>query len=146
MTHISDVSYVRRNWRLGAAIAAMALVTGCGSGSDEITAKPATIAQLASKINGCAPKAAPGRLKGYQQASCQAPSGLYVLNTFTTDRGQAAWLDHAKIYGGTYLVGPKWIVVGKRQPLEQLRAKIGGDIHTRNTKTNPQKPYSEPTG
>jgi len=118
------------------------LVAGCSAQATEpVKAKPATVEQLAARISGCKPTPAPGRLKGYRQSSCRTPAGLYVINTFTTDRGMAAWLNEAKVYGGTYLVGPKWIIVGKRPLLEQLRKKIGGKIHTRNTKTNPDKPY-----
>lgn len=134
----------RRATLVGIAAAtffSVASVAGCAAEADPVTAKRATVEQIAGKINGCKPQPAPGRLKGYRQSSCKTSSGYYVINTFTTDPGQAAWLEHAKLYGGTYLVGPKWIVVGGRSSLEQLRKKIGGKIHTRNTKTNRQKPY-----
>lgn len=132
--------------RVLAVTAAAAMAAGCGSGTTEVTAKPATIEQLAAAIDGCVPKPAPGPLKDYRQASCTTPSGPFVLNTFDTDSGQGAWLEYSKIYGGTYLVGPRWVIVGKRPQLERLREKIGGDIHTKTTKTNKEKPYSGPTG
>lgn len=127
-------------------VALTALTAGCASEAEEFAAKPATIERLAAKIDGCKPNAAPGRLKGYRQANCKTPSGSYVLNTFSTDKGQGEWLDYAKLYGGTYLVGPRWIVVGQKQALEKLKERTGGKVHTRNTKTNIDKPYVTETG
>lgn len=32
------------------------------------------------------------------------------------------------MYGGTYLVGPKWAIGAKSQVLKELRTKVGGEL------------------
>ncbi|WP_119729857.1 putative periplasmic lipoprotein [Thermomonospora amylolytica] len=65
-----------------------------------------------------------------RQGACQTNRGRYTLVTFATDTGQAAWLKEAKPWGGTYLVGPRWVAVGTEQTLRSLRADLGGRIES----------------
>ncbi|MEV5269457.1 hypothetical protein AB0K70_30035, partial [Streptomyces werraensis] len=59
------------------------------------------------------------------------------LATFSTDRGQAEWLNTAKDYGGYYLVGRKWVAVGEERTVEALRTELGGDLEEGSEHMNP---------
>lgn len=63
-----------------------------------------------------------------RQALCKKGGEKFVLATFSTDRGQAEWLDTAKDYGGHYLVGRKWVAVGGAETVQELRGTLGGDL------------------
>lgn len=65
-----------------------------------------------------------------RQAVCKSATGQSILVTFTTGRNQRDWLDAAQPYGGTYLVGDRWVVVSEPPVLEGLRAQLGGRIET----------------
>ncbi|MFI7340419.1 hypothetical protein ACIBUY_21115 [Streptomyces sp. NPDC050085] len=85
-----------------------------------------TLEQLAQKA-GCTPDIQTDAAE-LRQANCGDRSGRYVLATFATDRGQAEWLDAADDYGGTYLVGRKWIAVGTDRVVTELRGRLGGTV------------------
>ncbi|MFI2369781.1 hypothetical protein [Streptomyces sp. NPDC018833] len=63
-----------------------------------------------------------------RQANCKTADGRYVLVTFTTDRGQREWINEANDYGGTYLVGRKWVAVGDEKVVAALRDRLGGTV------------------
>jgi hypothetical protein len=66
-----------------------------------------------------------------RQGSCRESDadGRFILATFATDRGQREWIEGAKDYGGYYLVGRKWIVVGETRTVTAvLRTKLGGTL------------------
>jgi hypothetical protein len=63
-----------------------------------------------------------------RQGACKTGKGRYTLVSFTTEEGQANWLKEAKPWGGTYLVGPRWVAVGAEQTLRSLRQDLGGEI------------------
>lgn len=65
-----------------------------------------------------------------RQGFCTTPGGRYVLTTFGTAESQRDWLREAKPYGGSYLVGRKWIAVGEPGVLGGLRATLGGDLES----------------
>lgn len=65
-----------------------------------------------------------------RQANCTTADGRYVLATFATDRGQREWLNEANDYGGTYLVGRKWVAVGDEKVVTALRGRLGGTVET----------------
>ena len=50
-----------------------------------------------------------------------------MLATFATDRGQREWINEANDYGGSYLVGRKWVAVGDAKVVTALRGRLGGD-------------------
>lgn len=161
-----------RSWRCGLSRcglalavggAALSLCTGCGADSGAATDRPSrrapgpvsaatpgvkttaparrlTMQQLGAALS-CAPQQR-GRSTDYQQAICAAPSGKYVINTFTTDRGQREWLDYSMRYGGTYLVGQRWIIVSSPELLTPLRARLGGQIQTPQSPAPPQPTIS----
>ncbi|WP_055525171.1 hypothetical protein [Streptomyces graminilatus] len=115
------------------AVAALAL-TGCsGGGGDraatQIDAVPVaatgSLEQLASKV-GCEPimQIDADELR---QAACKTTTyGKFLLLTYATDRGQREWIDGAKDYGGFYLLGRKWTVVGSQKGIAKLQTKLGG--------------------
>lgn len=65
-----------------------------------------------------------------RQANCTTADGRYVLATFATDRGQREWINEANDYGGTYLVGRKWVAVGDDKVVTALRGRLGGTVET----------------
>ncbi|MFJ8824975.1 hypothetical protein ACIREE_24745 [Streptomyces sp. NPDC102467] len=114
---------------LVAGVAVVAAVTGCGAhdnGSKIPRTASGSLEQLAHTA-GCRPDIQTDADE-LRQANCGKGSGRYVLATFATDRGQAEWLDAADDYGGTYLVGRKWIVVGADRVVTELRGRLGGTV------------------
>jgi hypothetical protein len=65
-----------------------------------------------------------------RQANCTTGAGKWVIATFATDRGQREWLNEAKDYGGSYLVGRKWVAVGDAKIVATLRGRLGGTVET----------------
>ncbi|MFE5029994.1 hypothetical protein ACFRAO_43600 [Streptomyces sp. NPDC056656] len=117
---------MRRIWVTGAMVS-LAVLTGCGSSADGVP-KTATgsLEQLAAKAK-CRPDIQTDADE-LRQATCGDGRDRYILATFATDRGQAEWLDQADDYGGTYLVGRKWVAVGSAQVVTRLRGHLGGTV------------------
>jgi hypothetical protein len=115
----------------GAALV-LPLAAGCSGGGAHgehggaPVAKVATIEQLASQT-GCT-LIGSRKSAEFKQGQCKTEKGRYVLVSFTTDKGRDSWLTEAKPWGGSYLVGPKWVAVATPPILESLRAKVGGKI------------------
>ncbi|MET7700264.1 hypothetical protein [Streptomyces sp. NPDC005485] len=124
----------------GAAVALLAL-TGCGgsgdngadggSGSKKAAAEvPATatgsLEELAAEAK-CKPDIQTDADE-IRQGVCKVSGGKFILATFATDRGQREWLNAAKDYGGSYLVGAKWVAVGDQQMVGTLRGRLGGTV------------------
>ncbi|MEU9302012.1 hypothetical protein [Streptomyces sp. NPDC048269] len=64
-----------------------------------------------------------------RQGGCETGQGAYRMATFTADEGQRSWLAESRMYGGTYLVGSRWVVTGPSEDaLAALRGHIGGTI------------------
>jgi hypothetical protein len=63
-----------------------------------------------------------------RQGACDTSAGRYVVLTFPTDRDTATWLTEAKIWGGTYLVGKHWVIVGTRPQLRTFQDRLGGSV------------------
>ena len=133
------------DWRRGpgpraaaAVLTGLALLTACGAGPDgggDDKPKPdvpptatGTLEQLASKAH-CAPNIQTDA-EEIRQANCTTADGRYVMVTFATDRGQREWINEANDYGGSYLVGRKWVAVGDAQVVATLRGRLGGTVET----------------
>ncbi|MCX4991394.1 hypothetical protein [Streptomyces sp. NBC_00568] len=119
----------------GAAVAALLALTGCGGGSDDkgTGAKetvPATatgsLEDLAAEVK-CRPDIQTDADE-IRQGVCKISAGKFILATFATDRGQREWLNGAKDYGGSYLVGAKWVAVGDQKMVTTLRGQLGGTL------------------
>ncbi|WP_030563822.1 hypothetical protein [Streptomyces aureocirculatus] len=85
-----------------------------------------TLEQLAAKAE-CAPDIQTDADE-LRQANCLNEDGRFVLATFATDRGEREWLNAAKDYGGTYLVGRRWVAVGEPAVVAALRGRLGGTV------------------
>lgn len=117
-----------------AALAGAVLLAGCGA--DEATAKkdPApktktgTLEELAA-MTTCKPQVQVDADE-LRQGVCKTPRGRFVLTTFASSKGQKDWLIEAKPYGGSYLVGKKWIAVGEPALLQKLRGNLGGTMES----------------
>ncbi|GGP85695.1 hypothetical protein [Streptomyces melanogenes] len=63
------------------------------------------------------------------EAACAAKGTQYRVMSFATREGEQVWLDEAEAYGGTYLVGPRWVIVCQPEgATEALKAKLGGEL------------------
>ncbi|MEW2401735.1 hypothetical protein [Streptomyces sp. NPDC046862] len=65
-----------------------------------------------------------------REGVCHTPKGDYLITTFPKEKFKLTWLDTASIYGGKYLVGPRWAITAKPKLLEPLRKKVGGSIQS----------------
>ncbi|MGV9313486.1 hypothetical protein ACWDR0_15005 [Streptomyces sp. NPDC003691] len=117
------------------AVVALGPLTACGPGDDGDgrggTAPPSpaatgTLEQLAARA-GCEPEIRAGAQE-LRQARCATGDGTYILVTFATDRGQREWINAANDYGGTYLVGRRWVASGAEATVTALRARLGGEL------------------
>jgi hypothetical protein len=89
--------------------------------------KPYKVEDLAAAVN-CTPEFQ-GKTTDFRQAGCKAKGEDYLLLDFVTDKGQQAWLDNALIYGGTYLVGERWILSSSSEKaMKNLYDELGGTI------------------
>lgn len=117
-----------------ALLTACGVLTACDGGADgdKGPTGPATasgtLEQLASKAD-CEPNLQTDA-EEIRQANCTTGDGRYVLATFATDRGQREWINEANDYGGSYLVGRKWVAVGDADVVAALRGRLGGTVET----------------
>ncbi|MCI3222147.1 hypothetical protein [Streptomyces sp. NP-1717] len=118
--------------RLALAVLALALLSGCGANDDEAPKTPKTatgsLEQLAEQA-ACDPNVQTDA-EELRQANCRTGDGRYILTTFATDRGLREWINEANDYGGSYLVGRKWVVSGDAKVVETLRGRLGGTVET----------------
>ncbi|MFE3247262.1 hypothetical protein [Streptomyces sp. NPDC059209] len=118
--------------RLALAVLALALVSGCGANDDEAPKTPKTatgsLEQLAEQAE-CDPNVQTDA-EELRQANCRTDDGRYILTTFATDRGLREWINEANDYGGSYLVGRKWVASGDAKVVETLRGRLGGTVET----------------
>ncbi|MFJ4535191.1 hypothetical protein ACIP39_04330 [Streptomyces tibetensis] len=138
-----------RALRLRAVTAAGALVvlplaTACGGADDtggagggkaapSVTAAPAAGVVAPAKVEviagltGCKAKI---RIDAdeLRQGLCHTEKADYLITTFPEEKFKETWLEEARVYGGKYLVGTRWVVSVKPALLESFRAKLGGTI------------------
>ncbi|MGW9048825.1 hypothetical protein ACWGOT_01635 [[Kitasatospora] papulosa] len=122
---------VRAGLALLTACAALAACDGGADQDDRPGVPPTasgTLEQLASKAD-CDPRMQTDA-EELRQANCTTEDGRYVLATFATDRGQREWINEANDYGGSYLVGRKWVAVGDPEVVAALRGRLGGTVET----------------
>lgn len=90
---------------------------------------PAHTLEEITGVIGCTPEIQ-GRQPDMRQAMCTAPTYQSVVLTFAADKNQTDWLKGAQAYGGTYLVGTRWVVVGPEKELTGLVPRLGGHVET----------------
>ncbi|WP_237285347.1 hypothetical protein [Streptomyces niveus] len=90
------------------------------------SAAPASIERIAS-MTGCAAEMRTDA-EELREAVCVTSEGNWIVTTFPTERLKRTWLDTASMYGGTYLVGPRWAIGAEPGLLKKLRTKVGGEV------------------
>lgn len=115
---------------LAASVAALALpVSGC-AGRDApqapVRARPSTVERLAAAA-GCAP-AIETDTSGLREGTCLTGRGSYVMATFHSTSAMRAWLAESQAYGGSYLVGERWVVAGPPVALRPVQQRMGGEL------------------
>ncbi|WP_329325544.1 hypothetical protein [Streptomyces luteogriseus] len=128
----------------GALVVLPLVITACGGGDDgkgadrgkaapSVTAAPAAGVVAPAKVEviagltGCKAKI---RIDAdeLRQGLCHTKKADYLITTFPEERFKETWLEEARVYGGKYLVGTRWVVSVKPALLESFRAKLGGTI------------------
>ncbi|AWI28111.1 hypothetical protein AB0K47_23940 [Streptomyces tirandamycinicus] len=112
------------------ALTAVTALTACAGDTDDAPDVPKTatgsLEQLAKQAD-CEPNIQTDA-EELRQANCTTKDGKYILTTFATDRGQREWINEANDYGGSYLVGRKWVAVGDEKVVTALRGRLGGTV------------------
>lgn len=113
-------------------LAAVALLGGCGDSGDQtaaVSAKgaPPSVEKLAGAVK-CKAKVTK-KVEDYRLGSCKKGKTLYTFVTFKDNEAKRGWLDYSKSYGGTYLVGSRWIALADADTkLAPVQAEFGGTI------------------
>ncbi|MDX3531801.1 hypothetical protein P1P75_36765 [Streptomyces sp. ID05-39B] len=126
-----------------AGLTLFALATACGGGGPDevaVNSDPAKISaapaagvvapakvEVIAGLTGCE---ADIRIEAdeLRQGACTTPDGGYLITTFPEEKLKETWLDSASVYGGTYLVGTRWVVSAEPGMLEKFRGKLGGEV------------------
>ncbi|MET9814769.1 hypothetical protein [Streptomyces sp. NPDC006355] len=126
-------------------LAALLLVTACGGGDgDKAAATPSGSAargsaapaagvvapakvEVIAGLAGCTAKIRT-EADELREGVCHTAKGDFLITTFPEERLKETWLESARVYGGKYLVGMRWVVSAEPEMLEPLRAKLGGTI------------------
>lgn len=118
---------------LGAPHPAGAKETAAESAKGAAAAGPATsIEQIATAI-GCTAEVNV-EAEELRQGGCEAGQVIYRMVTFAAEQGLKSWLTEARMYGGIYLVGDRWVVTAQtEEALTTLRGRLGGDLQTGDT-------------
>lgn len=115
-----------------AAASVVALLGGCsdsGGGTAAVSANgaPPTVEKLASALK-CKVKITK-KVEDYRLGTCKKDKTLFTLITFKDNEAKRGWLDFSKSYGGTYLVGSRWLALADADTkLAPVQAKFGGTI------------------
>ncbi|MFD3694874.1 hypothetical protein ACFWUZ_01710 [Streptomyces sp. NPDC058646] len=133
-----------------AALCAALLYGGCAGSPaadapdtpDTPDTPPVSVEQIAAAI-GCAAELSV-EAEELRQGGCETGQGAFRMASFAADRGLRDWLTEAKAYGGTYLVGNRWVVTApSAEALEALRGRLGGSLESGSAHT--AHPAASPT-
>lgn len=134
------VRKLTRGAALAASLAVLPLMAACGGGDEDGAADkasddsspvaavvaPAKVEVIAS-LTGCEVKIRT-EAEELREGVCRTPEGDYLITTFPKEELKEVWLESAAVYGGKYLVGPRWAISAEPAVLEPLKAKVGGTI------------------
>ncbi|MFJ8591600.1 hypothetical protein [Streptomyces sp. NPDC093598] len=139
-TRLTPCRARRRAAATAGVLAVLALLTACGGGDDggtaatpSVSAAPAAGVVAPAKVEviagltGCKAKIRT-EADELREGVCHTRKGDYLITTFPEERLKETWLESARVYGGTYLVGMRWVVSAKPGMLEPLRVKLGGTV------------------
>ncbi|MFB8755466.1 hypothetical protein [Streptomyces nigra] len=132
----------RRGVALVAGLAPLLLATACGGGDAGPAAAPGGPPKVSAAEAGVVAPAKVEVIAGLtgcearirteadelREGVCRTKRGDYLVTTFPEERLKRDWLDAAAVYGGTYLVGTRWVVSAEPAVLERLRPRLGGSI------------------
>lgn len=117
-------------------LASLPAATGCGGppaesgtareAADVTVVAPARIEVIAS-LTGCEAEI---RIEAEElrEGVCRTDAGDYLITTFPAEEHKLTWLDTAAVYGGRYLVGPRWAITARPELLDGLRQEVGGTV------------------
>ncbi|NXY99877.1 hypothetical protein HYE82_37030, partial [Streptomyces sp. BR123] len=93
------------------------------------TARPGSFDEIAAVL-GCTPEVTVDA-EEIREGACGTGPQAYRMATFTTEEGRSAWLAESRVYGGTYLVGPRWVVTAASpEALGPLHDRLGGTLES----------------
>ena len=146
------VRKLTRGAALAVTLAVLPLTAACGGGGDDDKAAdrstgdesspvaavvaPAKVEVIAS-LTGCKVKIRT-EAEELREGVCRTAEGDYLITTFPKEELKEVWLESAAIYGGKYLVGPRWAISAKPAVLDLLKAKVGGTIRDLSRPTAPE--------
>lgn len=138
------VRKLSRGAALVVGLAALPLLVACGgggggdgkasrtSGGDESSPVAAAVApakvEVLAQLTGCEVKIRT-EAEELREGVCNTTAGDYLITTFPEEKLKETWLDAASVYGGKYLVGPKWAISAPPKTLDGLKAKVGGTVY-----------------
>lgn len=131
-----------RRVAVAGGLAFLPLLAGCGDGEERASdaAKAAKVSaapsagvvapakvEVIAGLTGCTAKI---RIEAdeLRQGVCHTKKADYLITTFPEEKYKRTWLDSARVYGGTYLVGTRWVVSAEPELLGSFREKLGGTI------------------
>ncbi|WP_051696650.1 hypothetical protein [Streptomyces sp. NRRL S-244] len=92
-------------------------------------ARPAPLQQIADAL-GCTPEITVDA-EELREGACGSGQEGFRMATFTNEQGRQTWLTEAQMYGGTYLVGPTWVITAaSAEALAGAHTRLGGTIET----------------
>ncbi|MFF1415095.1 hypothetical protein ACFVX6_35910 [Streptomyces sp. NPDC058289] len=103
--------------------------TGTGGGGRAASPPPAPepLDRIAAAL-GCSPEVTVDAQE-LREGACAVGAQAFRLATFSTAEGRAAWLSESRQYGGTYLVGERWIITAPSpDALTPARERLGGTL------------------
>ncbi|MGW0706724.1 hypothetical protein ACWD4G_12310 [Streptomyces sp. NPDC002643] len=129
-----------RGAALAVVVAVLPVLAGCGGGGDKAVDKveedesspvaavvaPAKVEVLA-RLTGCEVKIRT-EAEELREGVCHTAAGDYLITTFPEEELKLTWLETAAIYGGKYLVGPRWAISGKEDVITPMKEKVGGEL------------------
>ncbi|MDX2938174.1 hypothetical protein [Streptomyces ipomoeae] len=142
------VRKLTRGAALAVTLAVLPLMAACsGGGADDKTDKadkaadksaddgsspvaavvaPAKVEVLA-QLTGCKVKIRT-EAEELREGVCHTAAGDYLITTFPKEQLKLTWLETAAVYGGKYLVGPRWAISAEEEMLKPMQAEVGGEI------------------
>jgi hypothetical protein len=107
-------------------------------------ARPPALRDLAAALD-CTPEITVDA-EELTEGACGAGPDAHRLLAFSTAQGLRSWLTESENYGGSYLVGDRWVVTaGSADSLTPLRDRLGGTVESGTAHDAPH-PADPPPG
>lgn len=101
-----------------------------GKASAKASAPPSLSMEEIAAAIGCTAEVSV-EAEELREGGCETGQGAFRMATFAADEGLRSWLAEARIYGGSYLVGNRWVVTAQQTgALTTLRERLGGSLDT----------------